>query len=385
MLNGLVPYFRHITRLRFAMRLARRAGALLILATVGSAALSTEDPAAAERAITNAAITPSLGLSRTGVYADLSVLTYNVKGLPWPLRMDLEEQDAGAAMAAIGRHLGALRREGNAPNVVLVQEGFPDETALIGILGGYRYAARGPSRIDAAAVPLTVADAALAANATWTRGETQGPLLDSGLYVFSDFPITVVANEAFGRFACAGFDCLAAKGVLAFTVAVPGIPDPVAFFTVHMNAQKASGAPADHALAAHLLQIDRLGDVLETAVNPALPLIFGGDFNVKGESERQSYADARLQGQRLHALHTSCTRPGTTCTPGYHVPLGAHWLEPRDVQGFRDGARVSVQPLDSTPLFAGPGTGGKLSDHIGYAARYRLHWSPPGIQVAASH
>lgn len=383
MLHGALTPFRHTSRAARSWRMCRRAAGLLILATLGSAALSTEDPFAIQRPTTVAMTAPVLGWSRTETYADISVLTYNVKGLPWPLRMDLGEQDAGAAMAAIGRHLGELRERHAAPHVVLIQEGFPDETALIGIYGGYRYAARGPTRIDAGAAPVTAADAALAREASWRRGETQGPVLDSGLYVFSDYPITVVANQAFGRHACAGYDCLAAKGVLAFTVAIPGVPEPVTLFTVHMNADGASGAPGPLALAAHTLQMDRLGEVLETAVDPALPLIFGGDFNVKAAAGRQRHADRRLGRLGLVSVHGACVQLGPACEPGYRAALGAHWLEPRDVQGFRSGARIRVRPLASAEMFAGPATGGKLSDHVGYAARYRLSWSAPGPRVAA--
>lgn len=381
MLNGGAPFFRNIAHAAPSLRILRRIAGLLVLATAGSAALSTEDPSAAHRPTAAIAGTPAPDWPRSATSADISVLTYNVKGLPWPLRMDLAERDPDAAMAAIGRHLGALRERNAAPNIVLVQEGFPDATALIGILGGYRYAARGPTRIDAGAMPPTDADMALAGRAAWRRGETQGPVFDSGLYVFSDFPITVRASHAFGRHACAGFDCLAAKGVLVFTVAIPGVPDPLVLFTAHMNAGT-SATPQERVLAAFGLQMDRLGDALDAALDPDLPLIFGGDFNVKAVAARQAFADARLGGLRLTAVHTRCPQLGPACTADYPAAPAAHWLEPRDVQGFRDGARVRVQPLSSEQMFAGPATGGKLSDHVGYAARYRLSWAPARTRPA---
>lgn len=384
MLNDRLTFFRNISRAGLAARVIRRSIGLLILATLGTAALSTEDPLAIRRPVALQAPPPRVEWSGGELHTDLTVLTYNVKGLPWPLRMDLAERDAGLAMAEIGRHLGDLRRRGAAPNVVLIQEGFPDETALIGILGGYRYAARGPTRIDADTVPVTEADATLATGAMWVRGEKQGPVFDSGLYVFSDYPITVVANQAFGRYACAGFDCLAAKGALAFTVAIPGVPEPVTLFTVHMNASGASGAPANQTAAAHQLQMDRLGQMLETAIDPATPLIFGGDFNVKADPGRQHYADLRLSRLHLNAVHIRCAQMGSACTPGYQVPAGMHWLQPRDVQGFRSGARIQVQPVSSSQMFADPATGGQLSDHIGYAAHYRLSWQPAGTHLLAS-
>lgn len=314
-------------------------------------------------------------------FVDISVLTYNVKGLPWPLRLDLEEGDAGKAMEAIGRHLGSLRAKGRAPHIVLIQEGFPDETALIGAFGGYRHAVEGPRREDADR-PLTVADTALAAGADWRSAETQGPLLNSGLHAFSDFPLTIAASEAFGRHACAGYDCLAAKGVLAVVARIPGIPDPVNLLTMHMNASAGTaGVPAPRAEAAHHLQLDRLAEVLDR-FDTSSPLIFAGDFNVKQNVSRQRYADERLGPAGLTAVHVRCRQLGATCEAGYPTRWGAHWLEPRDIQGFRGGATVSVRPLASEPMFVGPYTGGKMSDHVGYLVRYRLSWRPALVQVA---
>jgi len=307
-------------------------------------------------------------------YIDISVLTYNVKGLPWPLRLGLAEPDPDVAMARIGAHLAALRARGLAPDVVLIQEGFVPSAAFIGMAGGYAFGAAGPSRNDAARVARTPADDALAAGADWTRGEGGTPVFDSGLYAFSDHPITVLARRAFGQFACAGYDCLAAKGVLALSVAVPGVPDPVTLVTLHMNANGASGVPEPRALAAHRLQMDRFANVLES-LDPVAPLIFGGDLNVKAASSRQRYADQRLGPAGLTAVHVRCAAALAACDARYPAAQASHWLEPRDIQGYRSGRRVHIRPLASAEMFADPQDGGKLSDHIGYLARYRLSWS----------
>jgi endonuclease/exonuclease/phosphatase family metal-dependent hydrolase len=311
---------------------------------------------------------------------EISVLTYNVKGLPWPLRNDLEEGDTGRAMAAIGHHLGRLRAEGRAPNIVVVQEGFADETALIGMNGGYRYAVAGP-RGDDAGEPANADDMALAAEASWTRAETQGPLLNSGLYAFSDFPLTVVKSRPFGRYACAGYDCLAAKGVLALAVDIPGLPVPLYALTLHLNAgARTAGVPEPRAVAAHRLQINRFAQILES-LDPANPLLIGGDFNVKQDTKRQSFADERLGRGKLVAVHHRCRDELETCSPGYPARPDSHWLEPRDIQVVRAGVGVRIQPLSSEPMFADPLTGGMMSDHIGYLVRYRLSWRPP-VQMA---
>ena len=353
------------------------------MATLVGVALSSKDPLAVQAS--TAPVHPARVVSApapvvkrlpTGeAFIDISVLTYNVKGLPWPLRLDLPDRDPDTAMAKIGRHLDTLRADGKAPDIVLIQEGFPQAASQIGQRGNYPFAARGPSRADGDAAAEAQAYTALAADADWTRGEGQGPLLDSGLHAFSNYPLTVRASRAFGRHVCAGFDCLAAKGVLVFTVDIPGVPEPVTVFTLHMNANGASGVPEPRALAAHSLQMDRFAEVLQNTADPALPLIFGGDFNVKAAGSRQAYADRRLADAGLRAVHVNCKAP--SCDPGYPAAATAHWLAPRDVQGFRDGARIQVVPLSSGEMFTGPDSGGELSDHAGYLVRYRLIWRAP--------
>jgi len=350
---------------------------LALLGMVGCAVGAVREPIAVQAAASAPlAASPQVKRSESGeAYFDISVLTYNVKGLPWPLRMDLTEPDPDVAMARIGAHLATLRARGLVPDVVLIQEGFLPAAAIIGSAGGYAFAAVGPSRADAARAPATADDAVLAMSADWKRGEGGRPILDSGLHAFSNYPITVIARKAFGRNACAGYDCLAAKGVLAFAVAVPGVPDPVTFITLHMNANGASGAPENRALAAYRLQMDRFARVLEN-IDPLAPLIFGGDFNVKTARPRQQYADQRLGAAGLTAVHVRCAAPEAACDARYPAANTHHWLEPRDVQGYRSGQRVAIQPIASEEMFADQGSGGRLSDHIGYLARYRLSWSP---------
>lgn len=53
---------------------------------------------------------------------DFSVMTYNVKDLPWPIAADRK-----AAIGAIGQRLALMRSRGVQPDVVLLQEAFGDE------------------------------------------------------------------------------------------------------------------------------------------------------------------------------------------------------------------------------------------------------------------
>ena len=105
---------------------------------------------------------------------ELSVLTYNVWGLPGLLGTDRK---------ARFERLGATL---NAYDVVTLQETFSDDIELIKASAGFPY----PYRHD---------------NSTLLKG-------GSGLYTLSKYPILTTGYQAFGH--CSGLDCLVRKGVL---------------------------------------------------------------------------------------------------------------------------------------------------------------------------
>ena len=97
---------------------------------------------------------PETGIAST----EISVLIYNVAGLPWPLSRNkrsrtLDENgqripispDRTAAMRGIGTHLAAMRERGEAPDIILLQEAFIASAAEIPVLGGYPNWVAGPS------------------------------------------------------------------------------------------------------------------------------------------------------------------------------------------------------------------------------------------------
>lgn len=313
---------------------------------------------------------PAVRIAADGTSStEISVLTYNVHAFPWPLRLD-----GASAMQDIGRGLRALRASGRGPDIVLIQEGFSDDTRLIADRGGYGFHARGTSRADALAVATQdegrYGDFLKAAD--WTKGETLGPVLGSGLHAFSRFPIVETDGRAFGRNACAGYDCLAGKGVLGVRVDIPGVPGGVALFTTHLNANKRSGVSQARSGTAYELQLARLKSFLEDSFAPGLPVIFGGDFNIKNQQQRRAQASALLADYAT--VHDYCDGNTSTCRQDYHGDRKSGWLEPRDVQGFRNGARVRIAPVEVEAVFDGGDDGAMLSDHVGYLVKYRLTW-----------
>ncbi len=85
-------------------------------------------------------------------------MTYNIEGLP-----SLVRKGRGTALKQIGHELAAMRAKGKEPDVVLIQEGFRDETWDLIDESGYPYVARGPrkgQRTKRATRPHNAPDAA---------------------------------------------------------------------------------------------------------------------------------------------------------------------------------------------------------------------------------
>ena len=112
----------------------------------------------------------------------LTVLTYNVEGLPEPLGWR-----RAPYLAAIGERLRRLRSLGAQPHVVLLQEAFSAPAQAIGRDAGYRWIVEGPSAEASSPIRPGAADLDFEAGANWWHGETQGKHYDSGLMILSDF------------------------------------------------------------------------------------------------------------------------------------------------------------------------------------------------------
>jgi endonuclease/exonuclease/phosphatase family metal-dependent hydrolase len=287
---------------------------------------------------------------------ELSILTYNVRGLPWPVA-----SGRTAALRSIGEELGRLRREGRQPDVVLVQEGFEDIGELVR-LSGYRHWAKGPQRRDRRA-------ASRPPGARWPlSGEGWGRFTGAGLHVLTDLPIAEVETKPFG--ACAGFDCLANKGAMLVRLTIPGLPAPLEIVNTHMNSKAAAKVPLGRSLRVHKLQSDALFGFIATARTPGSALLVGGDFNVKRSPDRYYY---RAAERPFLVVSEFCRARPEGCRLEAKAEGDEPWLEAQDLQAFGDGA-VTVRPVAVARLFAGGETGPRLSDHDGLLVRYRLSW-----------
>jgi endonuclease/exonuclease/phosphatase family metal-dependent hydrolase len=298
-------------------------------------------------------------------FAIISVMTYNVAALPWPKRMG-----TGRAMRRIERAWPTEFAYG-APDVLVLQEAFvPAATALPGRIG-YGNFVRGPRRRDRADLFIAKPDPEFRSDRRLTRGERLGKLVNSGLVAGTGLRIVSLVTHPFGGHSCAGFDCLANKGVQLLELEVPGMPEPLFILNTHLNSRLASGAPLDRSLAAYRRQMEQVEIFLEREWRGRGPLIWAGDFNARGDPERFEFKEERLVGEMAHRF---CVRHPDTCVVTMSWDNDEPWLDTQDLQGFIEGGWVRVEPIAIRARFDKPVDGRMLSDHDGLEVVWKLSW-----------
>jgi endonuclease/exonuclease/phosphatase family metal-dependent hydrolase len=308
--------------------------------------------------------------------APLQLLSYNVKGTPWPPLSDRTPD-----LKAIGAFLRSERGQGAQPHVVVLQEAFSEDAKAIGREAGYRYAAFGPAADAQNPEPPTAADRSFAAQASFWSGETMGKQLDSGLALFSDYPIRWVKRMAFPSFACAGWDCLANKGVLAVGLEVPGMAKPVVVVTTHLNSRAAAGVAPSRSDYAFARQLDVLNAFVATLDTGGGPLLLAGDFNVGRDPARETGFNQLVAARDLslvaaeHGCGGDCRR-----AVGAGAEAEARLAAAKSMILYR-GAGALLPSILST--FGRAPNGTMLSDHIGLAVRFDLESLRPRKAGAA--
>ncbi|RST31402.1 endonuclease [Sphingomonas ginkgonis] len=279
--------------------------------------------------------------------ADLSVLSYNIHGLPWPIVHDRTRD-----LQAIGDRLAAMRAAGTQPHLVLLQEAFTGHAKAIGSIAGYPYAVRGP--------------------------DSRGDLEDSGLLILSDYPVLGSERIVYRRGACAGLDCLSNKGALLVRVAVPGLAQPLAVVDTHMNARARSCAGRRHSDRAYAAQVEELRQFVASRILPGTPAIVGGDMNVGRAAART----ALVTGDQLLAGSDDAVRTALAGAAPVDDPAAAAVIARRNKDWlFARGDQAVTFRLASLSV---PFPRGTLSDHGGYIARYALvpSQAPAAVRVA---
>ncbi|CAN5246647.1 hypothetical protein BH10PSE12_BH10PSE12_04410 [soil metagenome] len=307
-----------------------------------------------------------------GAENSLSAMTYNIRGLPWPIAMGRTQ-----ALAAIADRLANMRRAGVQPHIVLLQEAFTPEAAQIAARAGYAHVVAGPDAGQPSTMMAGGDDIAFLADARWDRGERMGKQLGSGLLILSDYSVIAIDRLAFPDFACAGFDCLANKGVLIAHLAVPGSPLPVSIVNTHLNARKAAGVPVIRTQHAFARQVDLMARFIADHVPEGQPMILGGDMNIGKDAQRAqaffarfaraglSFVTPRLAGAHRALAEAACADEGARRDLMRASQHAKDWLFARD-------ARHAPMPLAAAHVpFGTEPDGIALSDHVGYVIDYR--------------
>ena len=168
---------------------------------------------------------------------EITVLIYNVCGLPWPLGCRKTSRDTdengkpipiecfrSSALRDIGDKLAEMRSRGTEPDIILLQEAFISTSAEIPGRGGYANWVVGPGRKDLGPTYSERASEEFIAQRSFWKGEKLGKGQSSGLLLASNFSILELFNHPFNQWECGGFDCLANKGLLVAELEVPDFP-----------------------------------------------------------------------------------------------------------------------------------------------------------------
>ena len=298
-------------------------------------------------------------------------MSYNVHGVPWPFAVGRPK-----ALGEIGARLANMRAAGDQPHLVLFQEAFTSDAKAIARKAGYRYAITGPARDDRATEPESDEARQFARGAHWLKGEDDGTIEDSGLMILSDYPIVDVKKMPYPRFACAGYDCLANKGVLMVRVTVPGVKQPVTVFDTHLNSRRESGVAVTRADTAYGWQAQRLRAFVKENAPSDAPAILAGDFNIGHRPYRVAmitYGGGVLEGgtDALRAAFAGNLQLENKTDAQAIVKHAKDWMF------GRDGSTTKLVLKGVSVPFGQEGDGASLSDHFGYVAHYALEQAEP--------
>ena len=282
---------------------------------------------------------------------ELTVMVYNIKGLPDAFRGGVHPD----AFRIIGERLAARRREGTAPDIVLLQEAFTDRAREIAHYAGYKHVVLGPERQSKRTYWLARPFVYLW-KAAWNRSVH---LESSGLMILTDLDVQTPQEVSFGHRACAGSDCLANKGLVAVRVKLPDSNRWIDVLDTHLNSNASSDAGIKQILFAHERQVDKIHDVITAEQGDQDALILGGDFNSNPETIRYAYLEDRLGLKDANSdclIRAACEIPHT-------VNLQAFWRSNELREFYRQGSSTTLQPIRATMDFTVPVDGKPLSDH----------------------
>ncbi|QPC42686.1 hypothetical protein HW532_08215 [Kaustia mangrovi] len=291
----------------------------------------------------------------------LTVLTYNVNDLPWPLRKNSEPQ-----LAYIGKDLARRRAAGDGPDVVFLQEAFTSRSRKLIEAAGYPYVFKGPGRRSTSGKGVGAKAKEPIRMRTEQTGMNTRKFVNSGLYVLSRYPFVARDSELFGS-DCSGNDCLANKSVIHVRIALPEPYTPFDLVTSHMDSNIRSEAPEEKRLQAHHAQTDKLVAFVDETVRPRSGIL-AGDLNIK-VAPRYIYFSEHLGGINAGEL---CFNTAKSCTLGPNATEKSLWKKTNDHQFIIEGNNYKITPIRMMRNYDEKPQGRELSDHLGFEATYSL-------------
>ncbi|WP_262696389.1 endonuclease/exonuclease/phosphatase family protein [Kordiimonas aquimaris] len=290
----------------------------------------------------------------------LKVLSYNVNGLPPPIK-----KGKAPLYQRIAEVLRERRIAGTQPHVVLLQEAFDKRTAQIAETTGYKYVFKGPGRRDRSkkgTVHWTEAT-----RKGYTQFKNPQKFTGSGLYILSDFPLHDAHYRTFDSDMCAGIDCLSNKAIQFVRLEVPFSTEPVDIINSHFNSRGSAKAPGRITLRMHQKQTDVLHDVL-SQFRRGNPIVVAGDFNTK-QDKRYAYFRSQIG---LEDAGEICLSINSSCQLGEGTIKEEILYKTNDKQFYEGSGNTQLKPVWIGRNFNELLDGKPLSDHLGYEVHYRL-------------
>lgn len=298
---------------------------------------------------------------------EISVVTYNVAGLPFPAR-----SGTGNAMARIRKAIEAEWAGDRRPDLLLLQEAFVPSASRLTTTAGYHIHLRGPSAKARRRNAVHGPGQERVKGRKWRKGEGWPKVTNSGLVLGTNLGALDHLAEPFGRRSCAGFDCLANKGVTLTMLQIPGLPEPLMILNTHLNSRGASKVSHRRSDFAHRQQVREIIGLLSREWRGRYPLIYAGDFNTRGTAYRFDYKDERLPGELAHRF---CQGHPDRCRVEISWDGDEPWRDTQDLQGYASSDRVEIEPVAIAAEFDQPVDGRRLSDHDALRVTFRLSWT----------
>jgi len=268
----------------------------------------------------------------------LSVMNYNIKGLPLPWLKHKGRYER------IAKAILTLKDSVGLPDILSLQESIQKRTKAIPLMTKYPFVTKGPEK-------------------KFLRSS-------SGVVTMSKYQIIQKNTLVYDK--CASYDCLARKGVLHTRIRVPGMPVDIDLYSTHTQAGPTGDFITPKKLTDKIrdYQVFKMADFVVKTHNPRNILLMVGDFNFRPSANIYFPFSAYL-GLENSAYNCGVWQDCQGATDTYSL-----WENLIDHQFYRapDSGDIQIRPVYFNKFFDDP-TGGKVySDHKAVLVQYEIKW-----------